>query len=185
VSASSQDLDQLIATGQFRADLAFRIQGLLVHVPSLSERTSDISLLARHFLSAASTELGIPASLDDEATALLSSLQWPGNVRELRQVVGRARALSRSQVIGAGDIRRAIAGWDRKPNGVPVAPDMSAERQQLIDVLARHDGDTAAVATELKVSRKTVYDRMNRFGIEMPRRYHRRNAPDSTPEAPI
>jgi len=82
VVATNEPLDALVATGRFRAELAHRIGGIVIHLPSLAERAEDVPVLVRHFL-----RTGNGVGVHDSALRLLEEHPWPGNVRELRQVV--------------------------------------------------------------------------------------------------
>ncbi|HZX80949.1 MAG TPA: sigma-54 dependent transcriptional regulator, partial [Lysobacter sp.] len=97
VSATNADLPSMIAAGQFRQDLFYRLNAVEVRVPALAERPDDILPLARHFLPRGRRFSG------DAERALLAHA-WPGNVRELRNVVQRAALLSRGDAIEAGDL---------------------------------------------------------------------------------
>ena len=84
IAATHQDLEQLVATGDFREDLFHRLNVIRVHLPTLAERRTDIGLLARHFLNKAAEELGgDPKLLHADTETFLTTLEWPGNVRQL------------------------------------------------------------------------------------------------------
>eukprot|EP01035_Chromulina_nebulosa_P069402 gene69402-biopygen30957 len=104
VAATNKDLAQLVAGGQFREDLFYRLNVVPVTLPALRARRQDIALLARHFLDLAA-ESGLPRkSLDPGAIAVLERHEWPGNVRELENMMRRVAVLSRDDRIGEGDI---------------------------------------------------------------------------------
>ena len=84
IAATHQDLEKLVATGDFREDLFHRLNVIRIHLPSLSERREDIPVLAKHFLRLAAEELGVePKLLSESAQTALGRLDWPGNVRQL------------------------------------------------------------------------------------------------------
>ncbi|MES2045357.1 MAG: sigma 54-interacting transcriptional regulator, partial [Pseudomonadota bacterium] len=104
VAATNKDLAQLVAGGQFREDLFYRLNVVPVTLPALRSRRQDVALLARHFLDLAA-ESGLPRkSLDAGAIAVLERHDWPGNVRELENIMRRVAVLSRDDRIGEGDI---------------------------------------------------------------------------------
>lgn len=105
ITATNQNIPNLIRGKKFREDLYYRINVFPVELPHLRERKSDIKLLAEHFIRLfnAETTKGID-KLDKEALELLEEYDWPGNVRELRNVIERAFVLSRSTHISKGDI---------------------------------------------------------------------------------
>ncbi|GAB6195525.1 sigma-54-dependent transcriptional regulator [Lysobacter xanthus] len=150
VSATNADLPSMIAAGQFRQDLFYRLNAVEVRVPALAARTDDILPLARHFLPAGKR-------LESDAERALLAHAWPGNVRELRNVVQRAALLARGDGIGAGDL------------GLPAPPAVAAgdepDRDAIEAALARHAGVVAQAAADLGMSRQALYRRMDRLGI--------------------
>jgi DNA-binding NtrC family response regulator len=150
VSATNADLPSMIANGQFRQDLFYRLNAVEVRVPALAERPDDILPLARHFLPAGKR-------LSGDAERALLAHAWPGNVRELRNVVQRASLLSRGEVIAVADL------------GLPPAPVVAStdepDRASIEAALSRHGGIVAQAATELGLSRQALYRRMDRLGI--------------------
>ena len=102
VAATNKDLEPLIAAGQFREDLYYRLNVVPIILPALRERTDDIPALARHFLKSAAGE-GLPRrQLTADAADLLSRQAWRGNVRELRNFIYRMALLAREDLIDAG-----------------------------------------------------------------------------------
>ncbi|HPF67779.1 MAG TPA: sigma-54 dependent transcriptional regulator [Flavobacteriales bacterium] len=102
VAATNKDLKQEIAEGRFREDLYHRLSVIPIHVPSLSERTEDIPLLAGHFIGQVCAEQGIaPKKIADKALKELQKLPWTGNVRELRNVIERLVILSDKEITEA------------------------------------------------------------------------------------
>ncbi|WP_375290218.1 sigma-54-dependent transcriptional regulator [Qipengyuania sp.] len=112
VAATNRALEPMIAQGQFREDLFYRLNVIPIHLPPLRERREDIGALARHFLGQA-VEEGLPArSITDSAVDLLSARQWRGNVRELRNAILRLAVLSRDEAIDSATIRETLIGRD-------------------------------------------------------------------------
>jgi DNA-binding NtrC family response regulator len=147
ILASNQPLEQLVAAGQFRQDLYYRINVVAIELPPLRDRTADIPALAEHFLRLQCREHHRQiAGFSPEAVELLRRYPFPGNVRELENVVERAVVLARGGVIQAGDLpptvlhgtglrirggsqQHAIGSWeplDRYPAPAPAAPGPSA-----------------------------------------------------------
>jgi transcriptional regulator with PAS, ATPase and Fis domain len=105
ITATNQNLEQLVETGAFRQDLYYRINVLPIHLPPLKARTEDIPVLADHFLFQINCKLGSSLQrLSTDALDKLSRHSWPGNVRELKNVIERAAILCDSTVIGAESI---------------------------------------------------------------------------------
>ena len=96
VAATNRNLDELVAAGQFREDLLYRLRVIHLHVPPLRERAEDVQALMRHFLALAERDL----SFTDDALRALLKYRWPGNVRELRNVVEQLVWLSAGGVVG-------------------------------------------------------------------------------------
>jgi len=169
VTATHKNLESLIASGQFREDLYFRINVFPMHCPSLAQRREDIPLIAQSFIrrnaiSSGKKIIGLtPAALEK-----LSAYDWPGNVRELRNAIEYAFVLCQSGGIDVHHLpSKIVHGADA---GVQVcAPDPACvqERQALIDVLRKTRGNQSEAARQLGVSRVTVWKRMKKFGIDI------------------
>lgn len=95
VAATNRNLNDLVAAGQFREDLLYRLRVIHLHVPPLRERTGDIHALIKHFVARSGRDL----SFSDAALRALSNHQWPGNIRELRNVVEQLAWLSVDGVV--------------------------------------------------------------------------------------
>ena len=105
IAATHQNLETLVERGTFREDLFHRLNVIRVHVPALSERREDISLLAQHFLDKAAVELGDePKRLDIATAKYLSLLPWPGNVRQLENTCRWLQVMASSRVILIEDL---------------------------------------------------------------------------------
>ncbi|MFZ5636034.1 MAG: sigma-54-dependent transcriptional regulator [Pseudomonadota bacterium] len=154
VSATNADLPALIAAGQFREDLYYRLNAVEVRLPALAQRPDDILPLARHFLTDGK-------SFDASAERALLAHRWPGNVRELRNTVQRAALLAQGARIGAADL-----GLPAAPTGAAPAHDAAEPDRAAIEAaLARAGGVLAQAAQELGMSRQALYRRIERLGI--------------------
>ncbi len=121
ITATSIDLQQAVARGQFREDLFYRLNILAIHLPPLSARVEDISLLAWHFLNEVSKELNKPTpELTPPAIAWLEQQPWPGNVRQLKNFMVRLSAMSASdkRVIELKDLNDASAAGDASKTAI-------------------------------------------------------------------
>ena len=156
VSATNADLSAMIAAGQFREDLFYRLNAIEVRLPSLAQRPDDILPLARHFLPPGKT-------LDPTAERALLAHRWPGNVRELRNTVQRAALLARSARIGVGDLGLPAAIVQTSTQASDVA---EPDRIAIEAALARAGGVLAQAAHELGMSRQALYRRLDRLGIK-------------------
>jgi DNA-binding NtrC family response regulator len=115
VAATNRNLNDLVAAGQFREDLLYRLRVIHLHVPPLRERAEDVHALMRHFLAVAEREL----SFTDDALRALLRYSWPGNVRELQNVVEQLVWLSAGEVVGVQHLPVSIlssvtADWEEE-----------------------------------------------------------------------
>src|SRR6185503_9585793 len=94
VAAASTLLEQVVASGEFREDLFYRLNVFSINIPPLWERVDDIEMIATHFLEQQTREYQGPRSFSDDAVDAMRGHRWPGNVRELKNVVERAAILS-------------------------------------------------------------------------------------------
>ncbi|MBL1261813.1 MAG: nitrogen regulation protein NR(I) [Thiotrichaceae bacterium] len=105
IAATHQDLEQRVTDGLFREDLYHRLNVIRIHIPSLSERSEDIKMMAEHFLHRAAKELSVdPKVLDDETSQFLSQYPWPGNVRQLENTCRWLTVMSPGQTIHLEDL---------------------------------------------------------------------------------
>jgi DNA-binding NtrC family response regulator len=169
VSSSNADLPRLVAKGQFRADLYFRLNATEVRIPPLRERSDDIILIAEHFLAelARRHESRIP-SLTLSATTALHQHAWPGNIRELRNRVERAFGMSS----GSSQISAAALFPEQELLESPTDRVTSlsearerAERLHIEETLRKTNGSMGKAATLLGVSRTTLWDKMRKLGL--------------------
>ncbi len=109
IAATHRDLRQLIAQGQFREDLFFRLNVVPLHLPALRERLEDLPDLARHFLERAPAEGLQQKEISPEAVAALQTYRWPGNVRELENLIRRLLAMESDDTITATSVLRELS----------------------------------------------------------------------------
>jgi DNA-binding NtrC family response regulator len=167
LSATNADLHAEIAAGRFREDLLYRLNTVVIHLPPLRDRRSDIEALARHFLAIYAARYRKPiAGFEPEASALMQAHGWPGNVRELAHSIERAVLMSdpAATTIAA----RHLSLRPRGTGDVAPASDLSleeAERVFIEKVLARHNGDVRLAAEQLGMSRSALYRRLQQYGV--------------------
>jgi transcriptional regulator with GAF, ATPase, and Fis domain len=178
IAATHRDLGQLVSEGKFREDLYYRIKTVPLAVPPLRERGPDLLRLARRFVSQVGAELGRPgAHLSKGAEEALGSYRWPGNVRELRNVLERAVLLAASDALEAEDLRESLAPAPRGGESAAAnAPgdgrglsldDM--ERLHIERTLRDHDFRVPKAAQALGIPRSSLYERIRRYQIPLPR----------------
>jgi two-component system NtrC family response regulator len=165
VCATHQDLRAMIAQGRFREDLYYRLAEIVVAIPPLRERKGDAVLLAHAFARqyAAEHKRGSVTLLPD-AVAAIEAHAWPGNVRELQNCVKRAVIMAEGHALRAADFGLAAPPGDALPTLKDVRED--AEREAIVRVLSRSNGNLSRAADMLGISRPTLYDLLNRFGLK-------------------
>jgi two-component system NtrC family response regulator len=167
VCATHHDLKAQIQAGLFREDLYYRLAEIMINIPPLAVREGDAVLLAHHFVHRYAQENNRGGlQLADDAVRAIEAYAWPGNVRELENCLKRAVIMADGSSIVAADLELEPAEEENLEylNLRQVRED--AERLAVIRVLARTDGQIARAAEILGVSRPSLYDLMNRFGLK-------------------
>ncbi|MEO0108446.1 MAG: sigma-54 dependent transcriptional regulator [candidate division WOR-3 bacterium] len=163
IAATNRNLKEEIRAGRFREDLYYRLAVFPIEVPPLRERRSDIAPLARYIL----TRLGYSREPDPAVLRVLGDYDWPGNVRELENVLERAMILAGPEPIGLQHIQL--------PEVVLVQPDPASrvraslpemEKQMIEDALNRAAGNKTKAAKMLGITRRMLYTKLAKFGIE-------------------
>ena len=164
VCATHQNLRDLISASRFREDLYFRLAEIVLEVPPLRKRQGDPSLLAHAFVRRhADEQRRGTMTLAPDAITAIEAHAWPGNVRELENCIKRAVIMADTPVIRAADVGLAPARGDDVLNLRHVRDE--AEKQAVIRVLGRSNGNLSRAAELLGISRPTLYDLLDRFGL--------------------
>jgi len=171
VSATNRELAELVAAGEFREDLFYRLNLITIRLPPLRERRSDIPLLARHIAASVADSYGLgEAGLSASALEWLGAQPWPGNIRQLKQTLERTLLLAgKAQLTGAD----FAAGQHDEANGAPrLGVDgmtlEQVERHMIEQALDQHGGNITRVAKALGLSRTALYRRLERHGLAEP-----------------
>jgi transcriptional regulator with PAS, ATPase and Fis domain len=179
ISATNRNLLERVDQGLFREDLYYRIAGIDVTLPSLRERRQDIPALADALLARISGRGKRPPRLGADAVTRLMSYDYPGNVRELRNVLQKAVALTANGIIharhiqfeGASDVKaqktlqaKGRAEVAAVASGSPLSIE-AMEIRHIQDLLGRHKGHRRTVADILGISERTLYRKLNRYGL--------------------
>ena len=166
VTATNMPIHDVVADGNFREDLLYRINTVEVHLPPLRQRGEDILLLADHFLKQYCKKYHMPSkSFNAAAREKLFTYAWPGNVRELQHAVERAVIMSESATLSPADI--LLSTPKRKGNDLP----MDAYNLEEIEKLAiqrtvqKHQGNISKAAKELGLTRTSLYRRLEKYGL--------------------
>jgi DNA-binding NtrC family response regulator len=172
VSATNRDLGEMVARGQFREDLLYRLNLIALHLPPLRERPGDVPLIVHRFLSTFAQAYGRDTlSLSPAAVRWLQAQPWPGNVRQLRQCLERAVLVSGRDVLEPADLETTAATESKTPprDSLPPVGSMTLdeiERAMIVKSLRHHQGNLTKVAASLGMSRPALYRRLEKHGIE-------------------
>ena len=179
IAATNRDLEAECRAGRFREDLLFRLNAATLVVPPLGARATEIEPLANLFLVEACRQIerAKAPAFSGAALDVMRAFGWPGNVRELRNVVERATALCPGDTIGPEHLPTALLASTRPPAaanasaGGSLQRDIDAlERSRIVEALERCGGSQSRAAKLLGISRGTLLDRLDRFGIARPRK---------------
>jgi len=171
IAATNKNLRKLVAKGEFREDLFFRLNVVQIDMPTLRERTEDIILLANAFLKEFANENGKPVKpLSEKAAKLLQSYDWPGNVRELRTAIEHGVVMSNKEVINSKHLPQFLSKVDHLDRNIPLVShelkntlaesstfNLSAlEKATIVSALQHTDNNRTAAAELLGISRRTL-----------------------------
>jgi two-component system NtrC family response regulator len=163
--ATHQDLKALIAQQRFREDLYYRISEVPIELPPLRDRTGTAAVLAHAFLRRYGAENGVPKrGFTPEALAAIEAHSWPGNVRELENKVKTAVIMAEGPLVTAEDLGLASISADGLLFSLKEVRSR-AERAAIYQAMAVADGNISKAADLLGVSRPTLYDLMERYGL--------------------
>jgi DNA-binding NtrC family response regulator len=172
IAATNRPVQESLESGAVRKDLYYRLSVITIHIPPLRERSEDVPLLVDHFLKKhernyKKTFTGIePAAMD-----ALMKYSWPGNVRELENLVEMLLAYGKSTVVRLADLpERILQGRSPKKPGTlgdEVFTLKEAERQLIINALAKSKGNKSLAAHMLGISRKSLYKKLDDYGIHV------------------
>jgi len=165
VVATHIDLRQAMQEGRFREDLYYRLGVVTLSLPPLRERKGDILLLASAVLDSIIAETKKKVTgFSRKAVLALENYEWPGNIRELENRIKRAVIMAEGSKISPEDLELAGAHADSISQGLLDARE-TLEKNMVQQALTRHKGNITRAATELGVSRPTLYDLMEKLGI--------------------
>jgi DNA-binding NtrC family response regulator len=168
LAATNRNLEEEVSQGRFRQDLYFRLNVVVLGVPSLASRLDDIPLLTRFFIQQFATPVSTVKHLSNEALICMNAYDWPGNVRELENVIRRAVAMGQGQKIMPGDLPENIY------NGQPMSADSeelnkdslaSYELAAIRNALIRSDGHRKKAARILGIGEATLYRKLSKYNI--------------------
>ena len=176
IAATNKDLASRVREGNFREDLFYRLDVLKLSMPSLREHTGDIPLYAAHFIEKYRTVFGKRISgVSSDVLRVLASLPWKGNVRELENVIQRGLLNASGETLEEADLNfagetgdRSAAPWDPSVGLESYIRSLAeqAEKRIILESLGRTGWNRTATAQNLGISRKTLFNKMQQYGLE-------------------
>ena len=178
IAATNEDLEKAIEEGRFRQDLYHRINEFSVNVPPLRKRVEDIEEFSYYFVKQANEELGKNVtSISDEVIEILKQQSWSGNLRELRNVIRRAVLFAQNQMLGKDNLpefpkdrRQNSVNFEKQEDnevGNMVLNIRANEKDQILAALKQARGNKTIAAKLLQIDRKTLYNKMHSYDIEL------------------
>jgi len=175
ICASSRNIEQMVASGEFRQDLFYRLSVVPIHIPPLRERLEDLSALVNHFLrKLADKYQRKPKVLSDTAWMMAMSYSWPGNVRELENILERAFLFTRGQVIDKIDVTVSSTQPSSQPNEINHLNLRAVKKQAAMELeqkiihagLNRFSGNVSQVARSMGITPRAVHQKLKAHGID-------------------
>jgi DNA-binding NtrC family response regulator len=171
IASTNRDPEEAVRSGSLRQDLYYRIQANVLQVPPLRERAEDIPALVAHFIDVFNEKLRprVPVEgIEEDALAAMREYSWPGNVRELSNAIESVFTFGRSPVIRLDQLPLAIAGAhasEPQPGSLPIGSFAEAERDLIARALDSCDWNKMAAAKLLRISRKKLYAKIEKYGL--------------------
>lgn len=170
VFASNKKLEECVERGELREDFYHRINLLPITLPPLRERPEDIHPLAIHFLNEGPNHSGTSLEITDEALAAMTAYHWPGNIRELKNTIRRACILATEDCISADLLpfsppKRPLRAKKDDSAGLASSPLWQVEQAHISRVLTSVSGNKSQAARILEIDRKTLYTKLERYGL--------------------
>ena len=177
IAATNRNLEQMVAAGQFRADLFYRLHVFPIKIPPLRERLEDIPVLATRFLQQFAGQHEKPArALSPPAQQLLEAYPWPGNVRELQNAIERAVLLAEGEIIYPAHLPSTLPGNDSLMQ-IKLAGESFKEvkrkhlaileQEYFTQLLKKHGGNITRAAVEAGVNRRTIHRLINKYNLNL------------------
>ena len=162
ISATHQDLHELVRIGRFRHDLMYRINSIIIHTPPLRQRVDDIPLIVAHYLKKISiTNDKEIKGISSPALDILKNYSWPGNVRQLLNTLEHAAISCRSEMVDVSDLPDYVFESEKI-----AAPESMGEKEQILAALSMFKGNRTQAAKHLGISRVTLWKRIKDYEID-------------------
>ena len=169
ICATNRNIEEMVAKGEFREDLFYRINTIHLNLPPLRERREDILPLARYFVKKYSRRYGRDIhGISQTACEKLVSYNWPGNIRELQHVMEKCVILSDGDELKIGNLQAdnmylSSNGKNQENNPLQTLDEM--ERDMIKKAIDVSRGNLSQAATRLGITRQTLYNKMKRYGL--------------------
>ncbi|MEK6773568.1 MAG: sigma-54 dependent transcriptional regulator [Bdellovibrionota bacterium] len=168
LSATNRELDIEVQKGNFREDLFYRINTIVIGAPPLRRRKEDIPSLITHFLSnSQNAYLNRGRTVSEEAMVALLKYEWPGNIRELQNVCERLQILSEGHQIMVNDLPEHIRTPEKAQDSIEYDPQITLheiEKRYILKALAHFGGNKTQAANNLGITIKTLYNKLHEYG---------------------
>lgn len=168
ISATNRELDQEVAKGNFREDLFYRINTIVVSAPPLRRRKEDIGALIEYFLNNSQhAYLNRGRTVSEDAMMALMKYDWPGNIRELQNVCERLQILSEGHQIMVNDLPEHIRNPETTNDSMEYDPNLSLyelEKRYILKALQHFGGNKTQAANNLGITIKTLYNKLHEYG---------------------
>lgn len=166
ISATNMGIKQMAAEGSFRQDLLYRINTVEIDIPPLRERAEDIPLLADHFLKIFSKKYNKKVGrLSPQVIKKLTAYSWPGNVREFQHVIERTLIMSDSTTLTEHDFHLSAHTQSAGELEIDSYNLDDVERKIIEKVLKKHQGNVSKAASDLGLTRTSLYRRLEKYGL--------------------
>jgi PAS domain S-box-containing protein len=170
IAATNKNLSEEILAGRFREDLFYRINVINIHLPPLRDRMDDLPLIVNHFLEFFNKKFNKEIrQFSSQAFDILMEYEWPGNIRELENVVEHCFVLCNGKIIQVECLPKRLREQKKKiitsSNAIQKNGFKNVERELIISVLEKHNGNRSKAAKELNINPSTLWRKMKKLGI--------------------
>jgi DNA-binding NtrC family response regulator len=175
IAATNRNLEEKVRQGAFRLDLFYRLNVFTIQVPSLRERRDDIPQLVDYFIAKYNRMLDMNVTgVTRQAITRLMQYEWPGNIRDLENAIQSAMVLSQNGAIDTDHLPMRIKGYpqsieagllDEPESNIIKKTNSAIEKKLIEDTLKHHDYNRTLTAEALRISRKTLFNKMRKYGL--------------------
>ena len=169
ISATNKEIEKEVEVGNFREDLFYRVNTILLHAPPLRRRKKDISLLLNYFLEkVAAKQISSVKQFASDSIEKLQAYHWPGNIRELQNVCERLQVLTSDAEIKVEDLPKEILDPQEEVGSGDYDPEVNLhemEKRYIVKALYHFSGNKAKAAKHLGITIKTLYNKLHEYNL--------------------